>query len=127
MKALATKIGKSQKESITVDGMEHLKSVKIGRWNFIARVSYTNWNGWLCVHEGHSASKAAAEKWLPTDMFADVYAYHYDAEQMKKQIAELEANTGNKGSWKRTSGGQRFYRIPYTFTREVTEIIRETR
>ena len=43
IEVVATRIGKSSKESITIDGKEFLKSVKIGRWNYITVIEITNY------------------------------------------------------------------------------------
>lgn len=62
MKATAEQIGNSTKERVFLNGVVYLKSVEIGRWNYIAQIRY---EGEEFFRTGKSATRAAAEKWSP--------------------------------------------------------------
>ena len=48
MRAIAERIGKSKKERVIVDGEVFLKSVDIGKWSHVGKVTYDgNDNGFI--------------------------------------------------------------------------------
>ena len=69
MKATAVRIGNSSKEQILIDGEVFLKSVDIGRWNYVAKVVAESYTGGTWTTKGKSATLDAAHKWVPSTMF----------------------------------------------------------
>lgn len=69
MRATAERIGNSSKERILIDGEVFLKSVDIGRWNYIAQVTAQSHHGGTWTTTGKSATRDAASKWTPSNMF----------------------------------------------------------
>lgn len=96
MKATATRIGNSSKESIHLDGEEHLKSVKIGRWNYLVVVTVTEEVDGYSLRKGakfvgHSATLKAASKWKPFDMTIESTISYHGRPGGSMPKAEIEA------------------------------------
>jgi hypothetical protein len=106
-------ISKGTKEQILVDGEVFLKSVAVGRWNYIVRISYTDTNGNHKEFDGKSATKENAEKWQPWEL--------------GENYLEVPEHLKGKGSWRAaTRTRRRRYFVPYTnIKREVVEVSRE--
>lgn len=146
MKATAKQIGNSQKERIEVDGRVHLKSVNIGRWNYIVLLRYYNdftdmWSDWF---EGHSATREAAEKWQPFPMTTEIdlceprrhprddddyWAVQLERHECRKRQAKKLHAMGigeyartRSGRWQR--GGLPVYRVKHRVERKVLKIER---
>ena len=65
MKVTAEKIGNSQKERILIDNEVFLKSVAVGKWNYITVIKSDDLT---MDYIGKSATIASAEKWQPFSM-----------------------------------------------------------
>ena len=122
--ATATRIRKTQNESINYGDVEVRKAVKIGKYNFLALVFV---NGQDVPYIGASASAANANKWLPGPMCREVYAIRKSASQEEKDGAKARYKTYKElyGAPKKlTQRGYTFYRFTVPYTRRVVQIKR---
>jgi hypothetical protein len=118
MKVIAKQIGKSQKESISIDGKVFLKSVAVGRWTHVVKLSYTD-------HSviGKSASYANAAKWQHNNLFFDLHPKF--GKESAQEIKDHQA--AGRGAWvqfhRPFSGINKVYRVPFTnISREIVEV-----
>jgi hypothetical protein len=123
MKVIAKQIGKSQKESISIDGKVFLKSVAVGRWTHVVKLSYTNASGIDHSVIGKSASYANAAKWQHSDLFFDLHPKF--GKESAQEIKDHQA--AGRGAWVQVrrpfSGINKVYRIPFTnISREIVEV-----
>ena len=122
--ATATRIRKTQNESINYGDCEVRKAVKIGKYNFLALVFV---NGQDVPYIGASASADNANKWLPGPMSRDVYpAKKSDSEESKARVRKYYQDCKAKyGAPKKlTQRGLTFYRFTVPYTRSVVRINR---
>lgn len=73
MKATAQRIGNSKKEQILIDGEVFLKSVAIGRWNWISATTVKDDRGESNVIYTKHATRQAAERFTPSDYVSCSY------------------------------------------------------
>jgi len=122
-RAIAKQIGNSSKEQIIVDGEVFLKSVGIGRWNYVVEVTLSTGEKWI----GKSATLKAAGSWTPFPMFYEVCAAaKSDSQERKDQVRQRIADyTAKYGEPVRKNlNGWPVYRWPLQYTRKVTKIER---
>lgn len=121
MKATAHQIGNSKKERILLDGEEFLKSVNIGRWNYIVVITEKESGR---THYGKSATRENALKWVPFPMYVEYYnlptispnGYNY-REEFKKAVA--------RGVPVKRKGGYQIACDPIEYTRTITKIVQD--
>jgi len=134
MKAVAQRIGNSKNESILIDGEVFLKSVAIGRWDYIVVIDvedeYFYAGGERFI--GKSGSLQAAEKWVPFPMVRSIELHgHLSPESLKERRAEIakfkDMGRGSMGRARRNrfGGGHPVYSVPFNFSRRVIKIERE--
>ena len=122
--ATATRIRKTQNESINYGDVVVRKAVTIGKYNFLALVLIT---GQDVPYIGASASADNANKWLPGPMSRDVYpAKKSDSEESKARVRKYYQDCKAKyGAPKKlTQRGLTFYRFTVPYTRSVVRINR---
>ena len=131
MKIEGKKIGNSKKEQVEINGSVFLKSVEIGRWNYIPVITVKPsifWNSEIRTEIGKSATRKAAEKWFPFQMSIDVYKFkHIGYDDNGKSIKEKNENFNEavkSGGKVIRKHGVTFCRVPLEYTRKIHKIER---
>lgn len=124
LKAIATQIGNSKKEAITVGRDTVRKSVDIGKYNYVCLLYV---GGQEKPHIGCSGTRENASKWAPGPLVYDVYpARKSDGEDYKAQVQEhynaLKAAYGKPQKIRKM--GYTFYRFKPSVHRVVLKIER---
>jgi len=110
MKAVAIRIGQSGKERIEVDGTVYLKSVPVGKWNYISRIEVDRGADIFTFYARHR-TEANAWAYTPSNMFYDFWAGRSD-KMSQDGLAAIEAGTGK---WVKLRGGFKVYRVPMPY------------
>ena len=124
MKAKATQIGKSAKETITLDGETILKSVTRGRWSYLIKITVVSGLMRRGEFVGKSASKENAEKWTPFEMCEDSYHPSCLPLRHREDFARRYIEAIARGAKVIQKGNTILAREPLEFTREIVEIER---